>query len=119
MKALLVRLEPLIWLLFGGGMMVTALLYPAWLLTFGLAQPLGVLSPEALTYERALSLAAHPIGRLVLVLAIALPLWAGAHHVRHVQIDFGGVARDGWFGALCYAVALAGSGLAVLAVARL
>lgn len=119
MKGLLVRLEPLIWMLFGGGMMVTALLYPAWLLTFTLAGPLDVLSPGALSYERALALASHPLGRLVLVAAIALPLWAGAHQVRHVQIDFGGVARDGWFGSLCYAVALAGSVLAVLAVARL
>jgi fumarate reductase subunit D len=118
-KALLVRVEPLVWALFGGGMMVTALLYPAWLLMFGLAQPLGVLSAEALSYERALAIASHPLGRLVGVLVIALPLWAAAHHLRHVQIDFGGVARDGWFGALCYTVALAGSVLAVLAVARL
>lgn len=119
MRTLLVRLEPLIWVLFGLGMMVTALLYPAWLLMVGLAAPLDALSPAALSYERALALASHPLARLVLVAAVALPLWAGAHHVRHVQIDFGGVARDGWFGSLCYAVALAGSVLAVLAVARL
>ena len=119
MKALLVRLEPIIWLLFGGGMMATALLYPGWIFSVGLAQPLGVFSDDALGYDRALALATNPIGRLVIVLAIALPLWAAAHHVRHVQIDFGGVARDGWFGALCYGVALAGSALAVVAVARL
>ena len=119
MKTLLLRLEPLVWVLFGLGMMVAALLYPGWLLMMGLAEPLGVLSPGALAYERALGLAGHPIGRLVLVAAIALPLWGGAHHVRHVAIDFGGIARDAWFGSLCYAVALAGSVLAVLAVARL
>jgi fumarate reductase subunit D len=119
LKTLLVRLEPIIWLLFGGGMMVTALLYPGWLFGVGLAEPLGVFSDRALGYDRALALATNPLGRLVIVLAIALPLWAAAHHVRHVQIDFGGVARDGWFGALCYGVALAGSVLAVLAVARL
>jgi len=119
LKALLVRLEPVIWILFGGGMMATALLYPGWLLAVGLAQPLRVLSDHALSYDRALALATNPLGRLVIVLAIAMPLWAAAHHVRHVQIDFGGVARDGWFGALCYATALAGSVLAVVAVARL
>jgi fumarate reductase subunit D len=119
MKTLMLRLEPVIWVLFGTGMMVAALLYPGWLLMVGLAEPLGVLSPDALSYERALRLAAHPIGRLVLAAAIALPLWGGAHHVRHVAIDFGGIARDAWFGALCYGVALAGSVLAVLAVARL
>ena len=119
MKALLLRVEPLVWALFGAGMLVAALLYPGWLLMVGLAEPLGALSGSALSYERALGLAAHPIGRLVLVAAIALPLWAGAHHVRHVAIDFGGIAHDGWFGSLCYAVALAGSVLAVLAVVRL
>jgi fumarate reductase subunit D len=119
MKTLLLRLEPLIWPLFGAGMMVAALAYPGWLLVVGLAGPLDVLSPGALSYERALGLAAHPIGRLVLVVVIALPLWAGAHHVRHVAIDFGGIARDVWFASLCYAVALAGSVLAVLAVVRL
>lgn len=119
MKTLLLRLEPLIWPLFGAGMMVAALAYPGWLLVVGLAEPLRVLSPDALSYERALGLAAHPIGRLVLLIVIALPLWGGAHHVRHVAIDFGGIARDAWFGSLCYAVALAGSVLAALAVVRL
>jgi fumarate reductase subunit D len=118
-RSLLLRLEPLIWGLFGGGMMVAALFYPVLLLVLMLAAPLGVLSPEALAYERALALAAHPVGRVAVAAVIALPLWAAAHQVRHVAIDFGGIARDGWFGSLCYAVALAGSALAVLAVIRL
>ena len=100
-------------------MMVGALLYPAWLLVVGLAAPLNVLSPHALSYERMLGLASHPIGQLAFLVAIVLPLWAGAHQLRHLQIDLGGIARDGWFGALCYAVALAGSVAAVVAVVRL
>lgn len=119
MRTLLLKLEPVVWALFGAGMFVAGLLYPAFLLVATLAQPLGVLSADALSFERAHALAAHPIGRVVLVAAIALPLWAGAHHVRHVAIDLGGIARDAWFGALCYALALAGSVLAVVAVARL
>jgi fumarate reductase subunit D len=118
-KTLMLKVEPVIWLLFGAGMVVGGILYPAWLLGVDLAQPLGVWSADALSYERAFALASHPIGRVVLVGLIALPLWAGAHHVRHVAIDFGGIARDGWFGPLCYALALAGSVLAVLAVVRL
>lgn len=116
MKALLVRLEPIIWPLFGGGMMVAALLYPAYLLVFGLAGPMGVLSESALSYERVSALAGNPIGKLVLIAMIALPLWAGAHHVRHIFLDFGGLARDGVVGSLCYALALAGSIAAILAV---
>jgi len=118
-KKLMLKLEPIIWGLFGAGMMVGALLYPAWLLVVGLAAPLGVVSPHALSYERMLGLAQNPIGRLVFLVAIALPLWAGAHQIRHLQIDLGGIARDAWFGALCYGVALVGSVLAVLAVVRL
>jgi succinate dehydrogenase subunit D len=118
-KKLMLKLEPVVWSLFGLGMAVGALLYPAWLLMVGLAAPLGAISPHALSYERMLGLASNPIGRLVLLVAIALPLWAGAHQIRHLQIDLGGIARDGWFGALCYAVALAGSVAAVLAVIRL
>lgn len=119
MRRLLLRLEPVIWLLFGAGMMVGGLLYPAWILVFGLAQPLDVLSAHALSYERALALASSLVGRVVLAAAIALPLWAGAHQVRHFAIDLGGIARDGLFGSLCYSLALAGSVLAVVAVVRL
>ena len=115
----MLKLEPIIWGLFGAGMLVGGLLYPAFLLVVTLAQPLDVLSADALSFERAHGLASHPLGRVVLAAAIALPLWAGAHHVRHLAIDLGGIARDAWFGALCYALALAGSVLAVMAVARL
>jgi fumarate reductase subunit D len=115
----MLKLEPIVWPLFGAGMIVAGLVYPAFLLVATLAQPLGVLSADALSFERAHALASHPIGRVVLAAVIALPLWGGAHHVRHLSIDLGGIARDAWFGALCYAVALAGSVLAVLAVIRL
>jgi fumarate reductase subunit D len=118
-KTVLLKLEPLIWGLFGAGMAVVALLYPAYLLVVGLAAPMGVLSADALSYERVLSLVASPIGRLVAVALVALPLWAGAHHVRHVAIDLGGIARDALVGSLCYALAAAGSVAAILAVVRL
>lgn len=119
MKTLLLKIEPIVWGLFGAGMMVVAFLMPGWLLVVGLAGPMDVLSANALSYERMLGLFGHPLGRLIGAVAVALPLWAGAHHIRHLAIDFGGIARDGWFGPLCYAVALAGSVLGVLAVLAL
>lgn len=115
----MLRLEPIIWGLFGAGMMVGALLFPGFLLVVGLAGPLDVLSDSALGYERLHALFSNPLMRLVLVAAIALPLWAGAHHLRHVAIDLGGIARDAAVGGLCYAVALLGSVFAVIAVTRL
>jgi fumarate reductase subunit D len=118
-KTLLLRLEPLIWMLFGAGMMAGAFLFPAWILVVGLAVPLGIAPAEALAYDRAFALASSLPGRALLAAAIALPLWGGAHHLRHLAIDFGGLARDAWAGALFYGIALGGSLLAVVAVARL
>jgi fumarate reductase subunit D len=51
--------------------------------------------------------------------AIALPLWGGAHHLRHLWLDFGGLKSDGLVGMLCYGLALFGSLAAFVAVARL
>lgn len=116
MKALMLRLEPLIWLLFGAGMMVGGFVLPAWIATVGLG--LGV-SESALSYDRMVALFTHPIGRLVALAAMALPLWGGAHHLRHVWIDFGGLASDGAVGGLLYGLALGGSLAAVIAVVNL
>ena len=119
MKTLMLKLEPIIWLLFSGGMMVGGLLFPAFILVVGLAVPLGIAPEGTLSYERAYALASNPIGRLVLAAAIALPLWGGAHHLRHLWIDFGGLRSDGFVGPLLYAIALVGSVLAILAVVNL
>jgi fumarate reductase subunit D len=119
MKALLLRLEPVIWLLFGNGIMIGTMLLTGWLLVVGLGFPLGLVPADALAFERAHALAAHPIGRLVLFALIALPLWKGAHHLRHLSIDFGGGDRDALVAPLLFAVAIAGSLLAIVAVVRL
>ncbi len=115
----MLKLEPVIWVLFGAGMLVGGLLLPAFILVVGLAGPLGLVPADALAFERLHALVAHPIGRLVAAAAIALPLWGGAHHLRHVWIDFGGLRTDGWVGPLLYAVALVGSVFGILAVVRL
>ncbi len=119
MKALLLRLEPVIWLLFGNGILIGTMLLTGWLLVVGLAAPLGLVPADALAYPRAHALAAHPIGRLVLAALIALPLWKGAHHVRHLSIDFGGGERDALVAPLLYGVASLGCLLAIVAVVRL
>lgn len=123
MKHLLLRLEPVIWLLFGGGIMLGTLLLPGYLLTMGLGVPLGILPAEALSYERLRGLLAHPLGgilfRLVALALIALPLWKGAHHLRALSVDFNGHHRDGLVGGMLYLIAIAGSLLGILAVIRL
>lgn len=119
MKHLLLRLEPLVWFLFGQGIMIGTMLLTGWLLVVGLAIPLGIVSADALDYGRAQSLASSLIGRLVLLGLIALPMWKGAHHIRHLSIDHGGGDRDHIVAPICYAVATIGSLGALLAVIRL
>lgn len=123
MKRLLLRLEPIIWLLFGGGIMVGTLLLPGYLLAVGIGGPLGWFPPDALSYERLQGMVAHPLGgllfRVLLLALIALPLWKGAHHLRALSVDFDGHHRDGLVGGLLYTVAVIGSVLGILAVVRL
>ena len=119
MKHLLLKLEPIIWVLFGQGIMLGTILLTGWILVVNLGVPLEVFSSDGLAYERAHSLASHPIGRLLLAALCALPLWKGAHHLRHVSIDSGGAERDAIVAPLLYLVASVGSLLAILAVVRL
>jgi fumarate reductase subunit D len=122
-KHLLLRLEPVIWLLFGAGIMLGTLLLPGYLLTVGIGVPLGLLPAEALGYERLQGILSQPLFgtvlRLVLLALIALPLWKGAHHLRSLSVDFDGQARDAAVGGLLYLVAITGSVLGIVAVIRL
>lgn len=119
MKHLLLKLEPLIWLMFGQGILIGTILLTGWLLVPGVLMPLGIVPESAFAYERAHRLATNPIGRLVLLALIALPLWKGAHHIRSLLLDFGGVKRDPAVASLLYTLALVGSALAVVALIRL
>ena len=119
MKTLLLKLEPLIWFMFGQGIMIGTMLLTPWILVLYLLIPFGIVDAEALNYERALSLATSsilglPIGKLVLAAIAILPLWKGAHHVRSLLVDFGGGERDAVVATVLYLIATAGSVLAVV-----
>jgi fumarate reductase subunit D len=119
MRHLLLKLEPIIWLLFGQGILIGTILLTGWLLAVGVLAPLGVLPESALAFDRAHALASNPIGRLLLLALIALPLWKAAHHLRSLSIDFGGASRDAAVATLLYGIAAVGSVLGILAVIRL
>jgi fumarate reductase subunit D len=119
MKRILLKLEPLIWLIFGQGILLGTILLTGWVIVVGIAIPLGIISAEALSFERAHMLASHIVGRLVLLGLIVLPLWKGAHHLRHVAIDSGGGDRDAVVAPILYLIATLGSILAVVAVFRI
>jgi fumarate reductase subunit D len=120
MKTLLLKLEPLIWFMFGQGIMIGTMLLTPWILVLYLLVPFGIVDgSEALSYDRALRLTTSsflglPIGKLVLAAVAILPLWKGAHHVRSLLVDLGGGERDAIVGTVLYGVALFGSVAAVM-----
>jgi succinate dehydrogenase subunit D len=103
--------EPFVWLLFSGGGMVAALVLPVLLLLFGLALPLGWVTPPE--HAHLLAVLRHPLIRLGLVAIFALALVHGAHRFRYTLRDGLRLRRyDTLLAAGCYGVALAGSALA-------
>lgn len=119
MRGLVQALEPLWWGLFVTGTFVSALLLPGILLVLGIAAPLGLVPPESVAWGRIHELAGGPIGRLVVLAVIVTCLWNGAHHLRHFNIDMGGLSRDTAVALVLYAIAGVASLLAIVAVVRL
>lgn len=127
MRAFLLKIEPLIWLMFGQGILIGTMLLTGWILVVGIMNPLGMgmADASALSYERAHALATAslfgvvPVGKPILAALLVLPLWKGAHHVRSLHVDFGGAERDGIVGVLLYGIALAGSVVGIGAVVGL
>jgi fumarate reductase subunit D len=119
MKQLLLKIEPVVWVLFGNGILLGSILLTGWILVVGLGVPLGIVPAEALAYARAHDLGSNLIGRLVLLALVVLPLWKGAHHLRSLSIDFGGASRDAAVATLVYGIAALGSLVGVVAVIRL
>ena len=119
MKHLLLKLEPIIWLLFGQGILIGTILLTGWVAIVGLAIPMGIVDASALSFERASDLGGSLIGRLLLAALCVLPLWKGAHHIRSLLIDFGGAERDTVVATLLYLVASVGSVFGIIAVVRL
>ena len=93
--------KPILWLPFAGGGLIAALITPVLILITGVLVPLGVLH---LRYEAIAAFAHNPIGKLVVLGAVALPAWHAAHRLRMTAHDLGlgnGVAIK----AACYGTA--------------
>ncbi|MEN8182883.1 MAG: fumarate reductase subunit FrdD [Myxococcota bacterium] len=116
MSRLIHALEPLWWGLFVTGTFLSALLLPGVLLVLCLGAPLGFVSAEAVSYERMHGLVASLPGRLVALALVVTCLWNGAHHLRHFNIDLGGLSRDIPVATVLYGIAGVGSLLALATV---
>jgi fumarate reductase subunit D len=111
--------EPMVWALFSAGGMIAAMVTPVLILITGIAIPLGIVGADAIDFGRAQAFAAHPIGKLILLVLVVLPLWHGAHRFRFALIDLGFHGAKTALGVLCYGFALICSVLAVVAVVQI
>lgn len=78
-------IEPFVWLAFSVGGVVAALLIPVSLFLFGLAFPLGWVSPP--DHARLLGVLGHPLTRVVLLVLCVLALFHWAHRFRYLLHD--------------------------------
>jgi fumarate reductase subunit D len=108
------RIEPLLWLLFSGGGVVSAVFLPILVILFGLAIPLGLLQPD---FNHLQAVASHWLTRLVVLGLVILMLFHAAHRFRatlHDGLQLRGLATQ--IAVLCYGAALLGSAAALLIV---
>ena len=100
--------EPLLWLVFSVGGVVAAMLIPSLIFLFGVAFPLGWLSPPG--HEHLLVLLRHPLTRLVFFGLCILSLFHAAHRFRYTLYDGLQIKHlNEMIFVLCYGGALAGS----------
>jgi fumarate reductase subunit D len=110
--------EPLLWLLFSAGGVISALLMPIHLFLFGFAFPLGWL--DAPRYESLRALASHPLTRLYLLVFCTLPLFHWAHRFRFTLYDGLQIKHlNEVISIFCYGGAVLGSVLAFFLIWRI
>ena len=104
--------EPLLWMLFSAGGVVSAMLMPALVFLFGVAFPLGWMTPPS--RDRMAELLGNPIVALVLLGLIVLSLFHWAHRFRHTLYDGLQIKHlEEVIATLCYGSAVVGSAAAV------
>jgi fumarate reductase subunit D len=110
--------EPIFWLLFGAGGMLSALIGAVLVLITSFAAPMSLLPAELFSYANMQGFAQHIVGKAVILAIISLFLWHAVHRIFHslhdVGIHAGPVAR-----LLCYGIAFVGTGGALWALLAL
>ena len=100
--------EPLLWMLFSAGGVMSAVLMPILVLLFGVAFPLGWAAPPS--HEHLLAVLTQWPTRLVLLALSVLSLFHWAHRFRHTLYDGLQIKHlNEVIAVLCYGGALAGS----------
>ena len=107
------RIEPIVWLMFSGGGVLAAVFLPSLVFLFGLAFPLGWLTPPDHAHLRAV--VGHPLTLVVLLGVFVLLLVHSAHRFRYTLYDGLQVKKQRTVAVLCYGAAIVGS-IATIAV---
>ena len=103
--------EPLLWMLFSAGGVLSGMLMPALAFLFGIAFPLGWLSPP--THEHMRALLANPLAGVTLVVLCVLSLFHWAHRFRHTLYDGLQIKHlEEVIATICYGGAIVGSAVA-------
>jgi fumarate reductase subunit D len=103
--------EPYVWLMFSGGGVIAALVFPALLILLGVAIPLGWVA--APSHADLLALLSHPLTRLAVVVVSLMTLVHAAHRLRFTLQDGLQLHKAGvLLATLCYGGALAGGAAA-------
>jgi fumarate reductase subunit D len=111
------RIEPFLWALFSAGGVVAALLLPIHLALFGIALPLGWVTPD---HERLFALVRHPLARVYLFVLCALPLFHFAHRFKYTLYDGLQIKHlNELVNVACYGSAIVGTGLVAYMVLSL
>lgn len=77
--------EPLLWMIFSAGGVLSAMLMPILVFLFGVAFPLGWVTPPP--HEQMLNVLTNPFNQLALFVLCALSLFHWAHRFRYTLYD--------------------------------
>jgi fumarate reductase subunit D len=101
------RVEPLVWLMFSGGGVLAAVFLPVLAVLFGLALPLGWLSPP--DYGDLRTFVTYPVIEMFLFALVVLLLVHSAHRFRYTLYDGLQVKAKRTVAVLCYGGAAIGA----------
>ena len=77
--------EPLLWMLFSAGGVLSGMLMPILILLFGVAVPFGWLEPPS--RDHMVAVLGNPLAQLLLLGLFVLSLFHWAHRFRHTLYD--------------------------------
>jgi fumarate reductase subunit D len=110
--------RPLPWMVFGIGGFLVAFFFPVHIFIYGIALPLGWLSPPG--YQSTVALAHSPITRIYLGILLIFAFWHAGYRLRDTLCDALVIRQvDVVVAAVCFGFALFGTVATIVALCYL